>query len=154
MFSQTTEYALRAVVCLASTPDKPLVTPLIAETTKVPPGYLSKVLQALGRAGIVQSQRGLHGGFTLSKPPHELSVLDVVNAVDPIQRIKTCPLNLDAHGVKLCPLHRSLDDALAHVEETFRNHTIQDLIEQPTTSTPLGIARKCPGPVVGAGTDA
>jgi DNA-binding IscR family transcriptional regulator len=55
-------------------------------------------------------------------------VLEVVSAVDPVQRIKTCPLGLAAHGEKLCSLHRALDDAARSVEEAFRATTIQSLI--------------------------
>ena len=51
--------------------------------------------------------------MTLAKPPGELTILEVVNAVEPIGRIKTCPLGLSSHGVNLCPLHRRLDAALA-----------------------------------------
>lgn len=139
MISQTAEYALRAVVCLASQPDKPMVTPAIAEITQVPAGYLSKVLQMLGRHGMVQSQRGLHGGFTLARPASEMTVLEVVNAVDPLKRIKECPLGLEQHGRRLCPLHRQLDDAMAQVEKALGAHTIAALISEPKGSVPLGL---------------
>ena len=62
---------------------------------------------------------------------------DVIEAVDPIQRIRTCPLGLKAHGAKLCPLHRRLDDALALVESAFRESTVGDLLREPTKSKPL-----------------
>src|SRR5437773_2003871 len=109
MFSQTVEYALRAVVHLASQSPACQTTDQIAERTLVPKPYLSKVLQGLSRAGIVHSQRGVGGGMTLTKTPDELTILEVVNAVEPIQRIRHCPLGLDAHGTNLCPLHRRLD---------------------------------------------
>jgi Rrf2 family protein len=127
-----------------------MTTPQIADGTYVPASYLSKVLQALGRSGIVRSQRGLHGGFTLARSPDRLNVLEVINAVDPFKRIRECPLGLEAHGTRLCPLHRRLDEAMSLVEATFRAHTIQDLLTEPAVSTPLGIARTCPGPVPAA----
>ena len=77
-------------------------------------------MQSLGRAGVVQSRRGIGGGMTLVKAPAELTLLEVVGAVEPIKRIRTCPLGLAAHGARLCPLHERLDDALAMVEEAFR----------------------------------
>jgi Rrf2 family protein len=98
---------------------------------------LSKVLQSLCRAGIVHSQRGAGGGMTLTKKPDELTILEVVNAVDPIARIRTCPLGLASHGVRLCPLHRRLDDALASFENAFRNTTLAEVIAEPSESTPL-----------------
>jgi len=141
VISQTAEYALRAVVCLANQKGKPMVTPQIADITHVPVGYLAKVLQMLGRAGIVRSQRGLHGGFVLTHRPEELTVLQVVNAVDPLKRITTCPLGLEQHGKILCPLHRRLDEAMALVEQAFAEHTIQDLLNDPSESIPLGLPR-------------
>src|SRR5438045_8564292 len=92
MFSQTTEYALRAMVHLAANTDQPQTNLQIARATRVPPPYLSKVMQNLTRAGLVHPQRGLPGGFTLSRPPDRLTIYDVVQAVDPIRRIDVWPL--------------------------------------------------------------
>lgn len=137
MISQTAEYALRAVVHLASVPDTPQTARQIAATTCVPVPYLSKVLQALSRAGLLRPQRGLHGGFTLRRPPSDLSIYEVIQAVDPLQRIERCPLGLAAHGANLCPLHRRLDAAAALVEQSFRHTTVAELLAEPTDSPPL-----------------
>ena len=134
MISQTTEYALRAVVYLADQ-NAPRTTAAIAETTQVPAGYLSKVLQGLTKAGLVHSQRGLHGGFTLVDDPHELSILTVINAVEPIRRFHECPLGL--HGKNLCPLHRKLNDAAILLEEIFGDTTVSDLNDVPKSRKPL-----------------
>ncbi len=137
MFSQTVEYALRAVVHLADQAPSPRTTEQIAAATRVPKAYLSKVLQGLGRAGLVHAQRGSGGGITLVKSPSALTILEVVNAVEPIGRIRECPLGLAAHGVRLCPLHRRLDNALATVEEAFRRTTLAEILAEPTESVPL-----------------
>ena len=137
MISQTVEYALRAVVHLASEAPAGHTTDQVASATRVPRAYLSKVLQSLRRAGLVRSQRGIGGGMTLTKSPAELTILEVVNAVEPIQRIKSCPLELAAHGVHLCPLHRRLDNALALFEEAFQHTTLAEILAEPTTSIPL-----------------
>jgi Rrf2 family transcriptional regulator, nitric oxide-sensitive transcriptional repressor len=79
--------------------------------------------------------------MTLVKSPEELTILEVVNAVEPIGRIRTCPLGLAAHGVHLCPLHRRLDNAMATVEEAFAATTLAEVLAEPTTSVPL-----CPFP--------
>jgi Rrf2 family protein len=145
MFSQTVEYALRAVVYLADQDGEPRTTAQVAEVTKVPGPYLSKVLQSLGRAGLVQSQRGLHGGFTLARAPGVLTIWDVVEAVEPLRRYKECPLGLAAHRHRLCPLHKRLDDALAATEEAFRSTTLADVLAEPTTSKPLcAFPHTCP----------
>ena len=138
MLSQTVEYALRAVVYLANRPGEASRTSEIAEVTKVPSAYLSKVLQELRKADIVSSQRGIGGGVMLSRSPEELTILEVVDAVDPIQRIDSCPLGLRKHGVRLCPLHRRLDNAMKQFEEAFANTTLAEVLAEPTKSVPLG----------------
>lgn len=140
MFSQKVEYALRAVVYLADQ-GAARTTPQIAEVTKVPAPYLAKVLQSLSKAGIVRSQRGLRGGFQLVREPAELTIWDVVQGVEPIRRIRSCPLDLDSHRTVLCPLHKKMDAALAAIEEAFKGSTLADLLAEPTTSKPL-----CPVP--------
>ncbi|MCE9530531.1 MAG: Rrf2 family transcriptional regulator [Planctomycetes bacterium] len=137
MFSQTVEYALRAVIHLASQAPAAQTTDQIAKATLVPKAYLSKVLQGLCHAGVVQSKRGIGGGMALEKTPAEISILDVVNAVEPIGRIKECPLGLKTHGIRLCPLHKRLDDALALVEDAFRKSTLAEILAEPTKSKPL-----------------
>lgn len=137
MFSQTVEYALRAVVYLAGQAPAARTTEDIAVTTKVPQAYLAKILQGLVQKGVVHSQRGVGGGMSLVKEPGDLTILEVVNAVDPIVRIKECPLGLVGHGVRLCPLHRRLDNALAMVEKAFRGTTLAEVLAEPTSSKPL-----------------
>ena len=137
MLSQTAEYALRIVVFLGTMKGRPATTSQIAATTRVPVGYLAKILQNLSRGGIVKSQRGLGGGSILARDPAELSVYDVATAIAPLPRIETCPLGLASHGTNLCPLHRRLDEATAMVEKAFRESSIADLLSEPTTSIPL-----------------
>lgn len=137
MISQTVEYALRSVVYLASEMPEPRTTDQIARATMVPKAYLSKVLQGLVRNGIVHSQRGIGGGMTLAQPPEHLTILEVVNAVEPIQRIRTCPLALKSHGQSLCPLHRRIDEAMAAVEQAFGSTTLAEVLAEPGKSIPL-----------------
>jgi Rrf2 family nitric oxide-sensitive transcriptional repressor len=141
VFSQTVEYALRAVVHLASEAPDARTTDQIATATLVPRAYLSKVLQSLIKSGLVTSQRGLGGGMTLGKPPSDLTILEVVNAVDPVQRIRSCPLGLAAHGIHLCPLHSRLDRAMASVEDAFARTTLAEILAEESSSIPL-----CPFP--------
>ncbi len=82
----------------------------------------------MNRAGLVLTQRGIGGGISLSRPGDEISVPDVVNAVDPIQRIESCPPGLAEHGVELCPVHSQLDEAIELMEQALGTTTIADLL--------------------------
>jgi Rrf2 family transcriptional regulator, nitric oxide-sensitive transcriptional repressor len=126
---QTAEYALRAVVCLAGEPTAVRKTIEIARATQVPTSYLSKILQTLGHKQLLISTAGRKGGFRLSRPASQISVLDVVRAVAPSGRILKCPLGIAAHNGALCPLHRRLDEAMASIEATLAATPITDLLQ-------------------------
>lgn len=137
VISQTVEYSLRAAVVLARHDPQPCTVQRIAELTEVPAPYLAKLMQRLVRAGLVHSRRGLHGGFALSRRPHELSIWDIVAAVEPFKRIRVCPLRLGAHANELCPLHRRLDEAMETVESSFRGTALADLLIAAGGAVPL-----------------
>ena len=63
----------------------------------------------------------------MCRPAAEISMLAVVNAVEPIARIEKCPLSLRGHGVRLCPLHQRLDHAYALVEKAFADEVMKAL---------------------------
>ena len=131
MISQSAEYSLRAVLCLAAaSAGGSLTTQQIAERARIPAGYLAKVLQILARAGIVSSQRGLNGGFALAVAPEALTLLTIVAAVEPSRRITECPIGHPDHALSLCPLHRRLDSAAASVERILRETTIADILAE------------------------
>ncbi|MDQ7013897.1 MAG: Rrf2 family transcriptional regulator [Planctomycetota bacterium] len=146
MLSRTTEYALRAAIYLAKAGTENTTAQRIAEATKVPEGYMSKVLNTLARAGIVNSQRGPSGGFTLTVPPAELTMLRVVESVEPLPRIKKCPLELEEHSGELCPLHRVLAELANGVEAKLSSTTIAQLLDTPVV--PLGENPACDFPVL------
>ncbi|MEQ9411807.1 MAG: Rrf2 family transcriptional regulator [Fuerstiella sp.] len=136
MLPKTAEYALRTIACLASDPSRPESADALAAQTKVPRRYLHKVLQDLVRADLVQSRPGPGGGYMLICEPDETSILDVVNAVAPLERIRHCPLGLKSH-TKLCPLHKELDKAYAATEEAFAGVTIGELLRSDSSIVPL-----------------
>jgi Rrf2 family protein len=145
MISQTAEYALRAMVFLAMR--KAAATGQeIAEATKVPQGYLSKIMQQLAKGKLVNSQRGIGGGFILARTAESTSILDVVNAVDPIEKLTACPLGLEGHGLNLCPLHKRISEATAAVESAFANSTLSELVTEAKSplcgSVPLTPSKK------------
>jgi len=120
------EYALRTVVSLAKRAGRPTSARDLAITTGVPPSYQVKVLQLLGRAGIVSSLRGLRGGFALTEAPESLSVQAVIRAVDlrPGQ---------DRHHPGTDPLpmlRKHLRDGVGRMEALFASVTIAELCDE------------------------
>jgi len=150
LLSDATEYGLRAIVWLSNQPREPHKVHMIAEATDAAPGYLIKVLQALAKAGVVSAHRGTTGGYALSRDPESLTALEVVSAIDPIERIRSCPLRLAAHASGLCPLHRRIDDSLAAIERDFAQTTIAELaFHQPAPDqacTALSLTAACASP--------
>lgn len=143
VITQTTEYGLRAVVYLASAGES-ATSSTISEATGAPLGYLPKILGTLCKAGILDSQRGVGGGFVLARDPRDLTVLEVVQALEPRpHKIERCPLSRPDH-LNLCPLHRLLARQITATEAAFRSATIQSLIEPSDGSACEGVARRIP----------
>jgi Rrf2 family protein len=136
MLPKTAEYALRAVVWLAREAGQTQSADTLAECTKVPRRYLHRVLQDLVRGSLVRSQSGPGGGYALARDPAEIAILDVVNAVAPLERIRRCPLGLTSH-TRLCPLHKELDKVYAATEEALACVTIAQLLRSTSSIVPL-----------------
>lgn len=129
MLSQTAEYALRAMTLMATNPGVFLSTQTISEGTKVPLPYLSKILQELDDHSLVINRRGSKGGFKLARPAEQINLLEIIRIFDPIKRIKGCPLGLERHRNQLCPMHKRLDDAAAHVEKVYSSSLLSEMVE-------------------------
>jgi DNA-binding IscR family transcriptional regulator len=88
----------------------------------------------------------LGGGFALARPLERLTLLDVINAVDPLRRIDRCPLGRSAHSLRMCALHRRLDQGIAQMEALFSQTTIGELLAEQKLGRPL-----CEVPAAGSG---
>jgi Rrf2 family protein len=141
MLPKTAEYALRAAVWLGREAGDIQSADELADATKVPRRYLHKVLQDLVHAKLVRSQPGPGGGYALAKPPQKIAILDVVNAVAPLERIRNCPLGLSSH-TSLCPLHKELDKVYAATETALSRVTIAHLINSKSQILPLCDVRR------------
>lgn len=139
MLSKTTEYALRAVTFLAESSccgKSSCSAAEVASVTKVPRRYLHRVMQNLVAADLVESRCGGQGGYSLKRRPETITMLDVVNAVEPIGRIKVCPLGLPSH-TSLCPLHVKLDRVYAATETAFCRVSIAAILRSKSSIVPL-----------------
>jgi Rrf2 family protein len=77
------DYAVRAMIYLSDLgPDQRAATSQIAEVKEIPPSFLAKIVSQLSVAGLLQTSRGARGGVSLAKPADQISLLDVVEAID------------------------------------------------------------------------
>ena len=95
------EWALHCCVVLTAAP-RPVPAARLAELHQVSSTYLAKQLQALSRAGLVQSVQGKSGGYVLTRPPQEITMLDVVEAIEGDQLTFVCT-EVRQRGPMACP---------------------------------------------------
>ncbi len=102
------DYALRAVIFLSRLDsDQKASTSAIAEEQKIPPSFLAKIVSQLSLAGLIQTSRGARGGVSLARPPAEISVLDVIEAIDGPVMLNECAGNPDSCPFgESCPLQK------------------------------------------------
>ena len=108
IFSRTSQYAIQALIYLATQPGEKLVLSReIAHALGVPSAYLAKILQDLSRAQLLHSLRGRHGGFSLRSDAGESNLLDILLLMDGPRVDRECLLGLKAcNDETACPLHR------------------------------------------------
>src|SRR5262245_35945834 len=106
MLTLTGEYALRAAVHLATQEEgRFFLARDMAEATQIPPAYLAKILQALVKEGLLTSQRGLHGGFRFSRSIAEITLAQVIGAIENLERFEQCILGqAECTEEAACPL--------------------------------------------------
>ena len=134
MLTRTGGYALHAALAIAEMgADGRLVRAHeVAEALSLPPNYLAKILQALARAGILESERGRKGGFRLARDPSEVKLIDVVEGFDNLGRERQCLLGRGlCKEVGGCPAHKEWRKASAPAFEFFEKRTLADLMVRP-----------------------
>jgi len=137
ILSQTAVYALKAVMYLAEVPqDTPVRVDDIAEALSVPRNYLSKILHVLGRAGLLQSTRGPHGGFRLARPASELLLTDVIGQFDDVTETSGCLLGRErCSDSNPCAAHSRWKDVSTAVRGFLSETSIEDLSHHGSSIT-------------------
>jgi len=132
LISKTNQYAIRAVLCLSQQAEgRPMRAAHIAAGLGMPANYLSKILHALTRAGVLESERGPNGGFRLARAAAELSLAEVVAPFEPIVRQSQCLLGRDSCSDESpCGLHERWKRASDPLLGFFNDTKIADLIGQ------------------------
>ncbi len=127
------DYALRAMIYLALLdPSQRASTSQIAEQQHIPPSFLAKIISQLSIAGLIHTSRGARGGVSLARNPHEITVLDVVEAIDGPIALNMCT-NAGTTDCPLgpnCVLHSVWADAQANLVARLRQATFGQIITQ------------------------
>ena len=131
MFSQASEYALRALTELARYPmGEWVLTTQLADPLEIPVHYLAKVLQTLAKRGLLESQRGRMGGFRLAVPASDVTAYDVVKALDDVRTLESCIMGEgECSDETACPLHTLWQSLRQRFVEALETTTLKDLAE-------------------------
>ena len=130
---QNTDYALRVMVNLARNYDhQPVSARLLADQEDISCQFASKILQQLHNAGLIDSRMGPKGGFSLSKPPAKIELLNVIEAIQGPVKLNKCLL-----GAKACPrrpkcaVSSKLAQLQEHIEDYLSGITLAEFLESP-----------------------
>ncbi|HZK48597.1 MAG TPA: Rrf2 family transcriptional regulator [Thermoleophilia bacterium] len=130
------KYAVRALVELARRgQDEPVPLMVLAEARGIPGQFLEQLFATLRRAGILQSFRGVHGGFSFNRPPDQVTVLDVVEALDGPIEPALCTTDESCERRPVCSVGDVWVQAKLSVEEVLSGVTIQDLATRESSLT-------------------
>jgi Rrf2 family protein len=131
-FSRTADYGLRAALEVARANDGRRVSRReLSQATGAPFSVLAEPLAALVRADVLVAQAGPRGGYRLAKPAPEISVLDVVDAIDGNGREERCVLHEGVCSWEgACPFHHVLATAQERFTDTLRSTSLADVLER------------------------
>lgn len=132
--TRAADYAVRVMIQLAVSPtDHRALLPDLAAVTEAPESFLSKVLQALSRAGLIDSKRGHAGGFQISSRGREASMLEVIEAIDGPIHLNVCLISGKACSRKArCPAHPVWAQAQAAMLEVLSRAMIAEMAAERT----------------------
>ena len=131
MFSNSTKYAIRAIVHMLKHQDKGKNTVVeMATELHIPQPYLSKVLQQLSKSDVISSAKGRGGGFFLSKSNMDRPLIDVVICIEGHNVFNQCVLGLPAcSDENPCILHPQFKAFKASIEQSICNQAVEDLLK-------------------------
>jgi len=128
LYSSACEYAIRAAANLASREKDTLVKSRdISDAEAIPAPFLGTILQRLVNAGLLRSARGPNGGYGLARPPGEITLYDIREAIDGVDDLEACAVGLEACSDEMpCPLH----DTWKPIRQRIRRYLSGTTLEQ------------------------
>lgn len=129
------DYAVRAVLHLANTGDQRTATSMIAEAQHIPPSFLAKIISQLSIAGLLHTSRGARGGVTLAREAKEITLLEVVEAIDGPIQLNECVANNGACAFEDdCPLRPVWCDAQEELVGRLKSTNFADMMAKSPAS--------------------
>lgn len=126
--SHTTGYAILALSCLTHSPERLVLAKEIADCTGIPLPYLSKILHAMRRCGLIEGKRGYRGGFALARRPEEMSLWEVTEAIEGKEWLPQCLLGLSGcDPQRVCPTHAFWTEERVRIENELKRVTLADV---------------------------
>jgi Rrf2 family protein len=129
MFSKACEYAIRAMmfIALKSAKGDKVGIKEVSKGASVPEAFLAKILQDLGRKGLVQSAKGPNGGFYLDETLKHITVAEIVRAIDGDQLFTECGMGLrNCSEKRPCPLHNEFKSIRKKIQLLLESTTISE----------------------------
>lgn len=131
LVTRKTDYAVRCILYLAQANERIANVTEVSRGMHIPKTFLAKIFQKLTKAGLVESIRGMNGGFRLSKSPADISLLDIVEAIQGPVCVNVCAVN----GKKCsrspsCSVHPFWVKLRRDMNRQMREQTIAQLIEE------------------------
>jgi Rrf2 family transcriptional regulator, iron-sulfur cluster assembly transcription factor len=134
MLSNTSKYAIRAVIYLAlnGTKDSKIGIKQIAQDLDIPTPFLGKILQSLAKHKMLASTKGPHGGFSLGKKAYDISLMDIVEIIDGLDSFNMCVLGLTTctDNESNCPIHASYNTIRDQLKQLFQSENIGILVDK------------------------
>jgi Rrf2 family protein len=128
--TRETDYAIRCVHFLSSRHDRTLIVDRIAEQMCIPKTFLAKILQKLVKAGIVKSFRGAKGGCQLTRGPEDITLLDVIEAIQGPVAMNACALDSSVCGLSSkCSVHPVWIEVRKEVEAILRKKNFAEFLK-------------------------
>lgn len=127
------DYAIRSMIFIASLPEDAVVLRSeICETQKIPSSFMAKILRSLVRAQLLRSTRGVNGGFSLAKNTGEISLLDILEAIEgPLSLTDCVPNPEECEHSSNCPANSVWSRVQGSIREILRESSLEDLVSTP-----------------------
>ena len=127
-----TDYGLLGLVYLAQKPQgKVVLVGEIAKAQGLSESYLAKLFQDLARSGVLTSHRGARGGFSLTRPARDISLLEIVEAIEGPITLQPClDLQTGCERIGMCGICIVLGEAQAKIVQVLRSSSLQDILDQ------------------------